>query len=98
MNVTFADKDIDRLETDPKFAMGLAQPIVKAFRRRMQQIRAALDERDFYANKGMHYEQLKGPRLGQRSIRLNDQMRLIITIQGGGADATIIVVSIEDYH
>jgi proteic killer suppression protein len=44
----------------------------------MQYIRAASDERDFYALKSLHYEKLHGKRSHQRSMRLNDQFRLIL--------------------
>lgn len=98
MEVEFADKDLDRLETDPDFNAGFSQEIVKAFRKRMQLIRAAPDERTFYAFKSLHFEKLKGDRSHQRSMRLNDQWRLIIEIQTSDSGNIIVVVGIEDYH
>ena len=59
MEVDFKDDDLDRLETDEKFTAKLPVGVVKGFRKRMQQIRAAQDERDFYANKGMHFEKMQ---------------------------------------
>ena len=44
MEVEFDDEDLDRLETDPNFTAGFAQEIVRAYRKKMQQIRAARDE------------------------------------------------------
>jgi toxin HigB-1 len=64
----------------------------------MQVIRAALDERDFYALKSLRYEKLKGRRGHQHSMRLNDQFRLIVEYEGTGPDKTVVVVGIEDYH
>jgi proteic killer suppression protein len=49
MDVSFQDPSLDRLETDPSFNAGFGDAVVKAFRKRMQQIRAASDERTFYA-------------------------------------------------
>ena len=98
MKLSFRNKDLDRLETDSRFDNGLGQAIVKAFRKRMQTIRAAQDERVFYALKSLHFEQLKGERRGQFSMRLNDQWRLVLEFDGVGTDKTVIVVSIEDYH
>ena len=69
----------------------------KAFRRRMQFIRAAVDERAFYAMKSLHYEKLKGDRSHERSMRLNDQWRLVLRIESTG-ERTVVIVSIEDYH
>jgi toxin HigB-1 len=46
-------------------------------------IAAALTERDLYANKGLRFEKLVGQRgkQGQRSLRLNKQWRLIVTLE-----------------
>ena len=45
MEVEFDDDDLDRLETDPQFTAGHAQEDVRAYRKRMQQIRAARELR-----------------------------------------------------
>jgi toxin HigB-1 len=98
MDVQFASDDLDRLETDPTFEMGLSQAIVKAYRRRVQGIRAAVDERDFYAMKSWHFEKLAGARSHQRSIRLNDQYRLILELVEGDRGKHVYIILIEDYH
>ena len=98
MRVEFAKGDLDRLETDPAFTMGQSAAIVRAYRLRLQTLRGAKDERDLYALKSLHFEKLKGQRQHQRSIRLNDQQRLIVELQGSGADKCVLVVGIEDYH
>ena len=48
MEVEFADADLAGLEVDPRFTAGLAPAIVRGFRKAMQAIRAAHDERDLY--------------------------------------------------
>ena len=63
----------------------------------MQLIRAARDERDFYALKSLHYEKLKGRRSHQRSMRPNDQWRLIIELEKGPSETTVVVIHKEDY-
>lgn len=98
MEVRFADAGLDRLETDPSFDGGFSQAIVKAYRKRMQSIRAAPDERDFYAMRSLNFEKLKGPRSQQYSMRLNDQWRLILEMEGKGKNKVLVVVGIEDYH
>jgi toxin HigB-1 len=97
MDVTFKDESLDRLETDAAFSAGFDNAIVKAFRKRMQQIRAATDEQTFYAHRSLHFEKLKGARKGQHSMRLNDQWRLIVELHGK-APKTVHVVEIVDYH
>ena len=97
MEVRFADKHLEQLEGDAEATGGFSQAIVKAFRKRMQFIRAAPDERDFYAWKSLHFEKLE-TRPGQHSMKLNDQFRLIIEFESGENTKTVVVVGIEDYH
>jgi proteic killer suppression protein len=98
MLVRFLDADLDRLETDPRFDGGFSPAVVKAYRKRMQVIRAANDERIFYGLKSLHFEKLKGARSHQHSMRLNDQWRLVLEFEGEAPGKTVCVVSIEDYH
>jgi toxin HigB-1 len=98
MEVRFTDDDLDRLETDAVFRAGHSVAVVRAFRKVMQYIRGAVDERDFYAMKSLHFEKLQGDRSHERSLRLNDQWRLIIEIEPGKPKNTIVVKAIEDYH
>ena len=98
MIVEFADDDLERLETDLDFNAGFAEAIVEAFRKRIQFLRAAIDERTFYAMKSLHFEKLKGKRSHQYSMRLNAQWRLILEIKPAKPKNVIVVVSIEDYH
>ena len=98
MEVEFADDDLDRLETEREFTAGFGNDIVRGFRKVMQVIRAAPDERDLYRLKGLHFEKLEGSRSHQRSVRINVQWRLILEIVGTAPNKKIRVVRIEDYH
>lgn len=98
MEPEFEDEDLRRLECDATFDAGFSREIVKAFRKRMQLIRAAPDERDFYAMKSLHFEQLDGDRLGQYSMRLNKQWRLIIKLSKRETKKVVVIVEIVDYH
>jgi toxin HigB-1 len=98
MEVEFADDDLDRLEVDPLFTAGHEKGIVTAYRKKLQLIRAAQDERDFYALKSLHFEKLKGGRSHQRSMRLNNKWRLIVELAGEAPSKTVRVIGIEDYH
>lgn len=98
MEVQFKDDDLDKLETDSNFSGGYSQAVVSAFRKRMQIIRAAPDERNFYGLRSLHFEKLKGDRSHQHSMRLNDQWRLIIEFDKEKNPKTVIVIRIEDYH
>jgi proteic killer suppression protein len=98
MEVVFADPSLDQLETDPNFTGGFGQAVVRAFRKRMQQIRAAQDERTFYGLKSLHFEKLKGDRQGQHSMMLNDQWRLIVELCGNAPMKVVRIIEIADYH
>jgi proteic killer suppression protein len=98
MEVQFRGTKLDRLELDPRYDGGFSQPVVTAFRRRMQMIRAAPDERVFYALKSLHFEKLQGSRSHQYSMRLNDQWRLIVEFAGEAPQKKIVIIDIEDYH
>jgi proteic killer suppression protein len=98
MEVEFADDELDRLETDPQFTAGFGRDVVRGFRKAMQVIRAAADERDLYLLRGLHFEKLEGNRSHQRSIRINRQWRLILELVGMAPNKKIRVMRIEDYH
>ena len=98
MRFRFRDKVLKRLYSDKNFGGGFSNEVVKAYRKRMALVRAAPDERDFYAMKSLHYEKLSGDRKSQRSMRLNDQWRLILEIEETAAGRTATIVAIEDYH
>lgn len=98
MMVKYATDDLRRLVTDIGFTDGFGQDVIRAFRKRIQMIENAEDERDFYSLKSLHFEKLKGTRSHQHSMRLNDQWRLIVEIESGTPKNTIVVTSIEDYH
>jgi proteic killer suppression protein len=98
MEIEFADSDYDRLETDASFTAGFSSAVVKAYRKRLQYIRSALDERDLYASKGAHFERLQGDRVGTCSMRLNDQWRLILKLEKSANGKVVVIISIADYH
>lgn len=98
MEIEYRNPDLDRLETDTAFTAGFSQEIVRAFRKRIMAIRAAVDERDLSAIRGNNFEKLKGDRSHQYSMRLNKQWRLIIEIKKASPKNIILLIDIEDYH
>lgn len=98
MEIEFADLSYDRLEVDASLTGEFSAAVVKAYRKRIQLIRGADDERDFYALKSLHFEKLMGAREGQYSMRLNDQWRLILKLKRKPEGKLVVVISITDYH
>jgi proteic killer suppression protein len=96
--IRFKDESLEELQReDAKRDMAYPPGIGKAFRKRIQFIRSAGDERDLYMRQN-RFEKLQGKRQHQYSMRLNDQWRLILEIEGDNPNKIIWIVAIEDYH
>jgi proteic killer suppression protein len=98
MEVVFADSTLELIETDEAGQTRLPVPVIKSARRKLTVLRAAPDDRALRNWKSLHYEKLKGDREGQRSIRLNDQYRMVLTLDEKTTPPTVTVLAIEDYH
>ena len=100
MRVRHKDATLARLEVDPSYtAEGeFSTVVVRGFRKAMNYIRNASDERDIRNYKSLHYHKLQPPREGQYAVKVSDQFRLILEWEGAGTETTVIVVGIEDYH
>lgn len=97
MKVEFADDDLARICTDQAHRLGLPIAVIKLARRKLIQLYAAADERDLRNLKGLHYKKLHGPRDGQRSIRINDQYRIVFFITETNPPV-IRIIEIGDTH
>lgn len=96
--MVFADPTLGLIETEDAGRTKLPVPVIKSARRKLTLLRAAIDDRSLRNWKSLNYEKLKGERAGQRSIRLNDQYRMILTLDESTAPQTVTVIAIEDYH
>lgn len=94
----FADPALALIETDMAGTIRLPVPVIKSARRKLTVIRAAIDDRSLRNWKSLHYEKLSGSRDGQRSIRLNDQFRMVFELDESTKPQTVTVLAIEDYH
>lgn len=99
MRFRFKDKKLEALYTEEKNAHKYPN-VVDDFFEVMAIIAAALSERDLYANKGLRFEKLVGQRgkQGQRSLRMNKQWRLIVTLEEDKEGFYLQILGIEDYH
>lgn len=99
MRVVFRDPKLEKgLQEEDTSATGLPLAVVRSFNRKRNLLDAATDERTLRNWKSLHYEKLQGDREGQRSIRLNDQWRLVFTLDETTIPPVIKVLEIEDYH
>lgn len=98
MEFEFDDDALKRLYVDPGLTGGQGPEVVRGFRKVMQVIRHASDERQLYAMRSLHFEKLLGDRKGQYSLRINKQWRLIVELRGSGRDKRVGIIEIVDYH
>lgn len=98
MEVVFADPALELIETEEAGRSRLPVPVIMSARRKLIVLRAAVDDRSLRNWKSLHYEKLKGDREGQRSIRLNEQYRMVFTLDERTTPPTITITAVEDYH
>lgn len=97
MEIVFADAALALIESDDAGATRLPVAVIKSARRKLVVLRAAPDDRSLRNWKSLHYEKLKGDREGLRSIRVNDQYRIVFELSET-QPLTATILSIEDYH
>lgn len=96
--VVYADDRLAKIETDEAGETRLPVAVIKSARRKIAVLRAVVDDRSLRNWKSLHYEKLRGDREGQRSIRLNDQYRLVFELDEETKPQTLTILGIEDYH
>ena len=100
MRWEFESKKLETLYTEQKGARKYEPAVVDAFFDVISIIDAIPDTQDLYAQKSLRYEKLKGSRsrAQERSLRLNDQWRLIVTEEADEDGQYLLIHKIEDYH
>lgn len=98
MRVVFLDAHLAVIRTADAARTGLPIAVIKSCQKKLFALDAAPDERTLRNWRSLHYEKLTGNREGQRSIRLNDQWRLVFRLDETTKPPTIAVISVEDYH
>lgn len=98
MRYRFKKKKLAYLYYEEKGASQYPPEVVEAFFDVMAAIEAAIDLRDFYNLKSLHFEKLKGRRKDDHSMRLNKQYRLTMQIEKDCGGNCLLILDIEDYH
>ena len=99
MRIEYRDATLRALAQDPVFSSAQWHPdLVRNCRKKIQMVAAAMDERDLREVRSLRFKQLHGQRAGTYSIRLNDQFRLIVALQGEGDDRAVVLLEMVDYH
>ena len=93
MIVSFKGKAVEAVAAG-KAPKGFPANLVAGAERRLRALANAVELNDLRSPPGNRLEALKGSRMGQHSIRINDQWRICFRWVDGGAED----VEIVDYH
>ena len=98
MKIRFASRKLQALYTSGVGSRRYPPQVVDGFFEVLQIVRSAAHVGDLYGFKSLHFEKLSGDRFGQRSMRLNGQWRLIVTLDVESEAPEVVVIEIVDYH
>ncbi len=94
MEITYTDKRLSLVETDRAFETRLPPAVIESMRNKVRFLKNAPDERSLRSWKSLNYEKHEN---GERSIRLNDQFRLMFTIDTETKPNRITVLRVWDH-
>jgi len=98
MKIKFRDQRLALITSEWAAETRLPISVIKSCREKLVVLAAAPDERTLRNWRSLRYEKLKGQWEGKRSIRLNDQWRLVFELDETQAPPLIVIVAVEDYH
>jgi toxin HigB-1 len=98
MRIEFANDHLRRILTPDAHKLGLPIAVIQAARRKLLKLEYATDERELRNWAALNYKKLSGDRMGQRSIRINDQYRIIFILLDEEHPPAIRILEIGDIH
>jgi proteic killer suppression protein len=96
MNIIFASDSLGLVETEDAGETRLPASVINSARRKLTVLRAASDAQSLQNWKSLRHEVLRGQREGQRSIRLNEQYRMVFQINEQHEPLSTTIIAIED--
>ncbi|MGQ0485563.1 MAG: hypothetical protein ACT4SY_09460 [Hyphomicrobiales bacterium] len=97
MKIVFANKRLALIQTDKAHELGLPFVVIKGAREKLHFLAEAPDERTLRNWKALNYKRMEGSH-DRRQIRINDQYRIIFTIDTEAAPPVITILEIGDPH
>jgi proteic killer suppression protein len=97
MKIAFADKRLALILTDRAHELGLPFSVIKGAREKLRFLAEAPDERTIRNWKSLNYKRREGSH-DQRQIRINDQFRIIFTLDTETSPPEITIIEIGDPH
>ncbi len=98
MRVQFASKKLERLYLEGTGAERIPEGVYVSFVDLIRLIIAIPNERVLYNIPGLRPEKLRGKRQFEKSLRVNQQFRLIYRIEKDADGNFFFVLDLEDYH
>ena len=98
MKIVFADKRLALILTQRAHELGLPIAVIKAARDKLNFLSEAPDERTLRNWKSLNYKRRDGTNNDERQIRINEQYRIIFTIDTECSPPTIAILEIGDPH
>ena len=98
MRIEFADATLSRICTDEAHKLRLPIAVIRAARKKLLLLELAPDERTLRNFKSFNYKRRKGEKNGKRSVRINDQYRIVFTLNDSTVPPTIRILEIRDTH
>lgn len=97
VRIEYGDQILRRLAEEAEFRPQRWEPdVIRNYRRKIQFLGYAKDQRDLLSLSSMNLKKLKGGRVGQWSVRLNDQFQLVITFRTDRDDSRVVLVGLVD--
>jgi proteic killer suppression protein len=97
MKIVFATKRLALIRTDRAHELGLPFGVIKAAREKLIFLAEAPDERTIRNWKSLNYKRLEG-KDDHRQVRINEQYRIIFTIDNESVPPVITILEIGDPH
>jgi len=98
MRIEFGDERLAKICAEDAHKLGLPIAVIRAAQRKLIQIEQAPDERTLRNWKSLNYKKLSGDREGQRSVRINDQYRIVFILLDAERPPAIRILEIDDTH
>lgn len=98
MKVDYADKRLSRIATKDAHKLGLPISVISSARKKIVLLEQAPDERTIRNWRSLNFKKLSGDREGQKSIRVNDQYRIVFTLNNDESPPLITILEIDDTH
>ncbi len=98
MDFDFTDSILEDVYFNPTASLGHGPVVDKGFRKVIGKIKAAKNELDLRALKGLRYHKLDGARSHQHALSITNQWRLIVERVDQNGRTKLLIISVEDYH